>query len=152
MTIRSVASRAAVAPATAYTYFSSKNHLVAEIFWRRLIERPHVEATKNSPLERVIAVFQDLAEFLANEPELAAATSSALLGAEPDVKHLQVMIGTEINTRIVNALGPNVSADVIDALSLAWAGAMLQAGMGHTRFEQMGDRLARVATVLMADR
>jgi AcrR family transcriptional regulator len=152
MTIRSVASRAAVAPATAYTYFSSKNHLVAEIFWRRLSERPHIEATKESPLERVNAVFQDLATFLAGEPELAAATTAALLGAEPDVKHLQAMIGREIDTRIVNALGPTVSADVKDALSLAWAGAMLQAGLGHARFEQMGDRLARVATALMADR
>ena len=28
--------RAGVAPATAYTYFSSKSHLVAEVFWRRL--------------------------------------------------------------------------------------------------------------------
>jgi hypothetical protein len=25
-----------VAPATAYTYFASKDHLVAEVFWRRL--------------------------------------------------------------------------------------------------------------------
>lgn len=31
MTIRGVAARAKVAPATAYTYFSSKSHLVAEI-------------------------------------------------------------------------------------------------------------------------
>jgi AcrR family transcriptional regulator len=149
MTIRSVASRAAVAPATAYTYFSSKNHLVAEIFWRRLSERPHLEARKTSPLERVSAVFEDLAEFLAAEPELAAATSAALLGAEPDVKHLQVMIGVEINTRIENALGPDVLDDVKDALSLAWAGAMLQAGQGHAHFEQMGERLSRVAALLL---
>src|SRR4051812_34906156 len=36
LTVRSVARRAGVAPATAYTYFSSKDHLVAEVFWRRL--------------------------------------------------------------------------------------------------------------------
>ena len=32
LTVRAVAARAKVAPATAYTYFSSKNHLIAEIY------------------------------------------------------------------------------------------------------------------------
>ena len=36
LTVRAVARRAGVAPATAYTYFASKEHLVAEVFWRRL--------------------------------------------------------------------------------------------------------------------
>ncbi|MGV0803388.1 helix-turn-helix domain-containing protein, partial [Mycolicibacterium elephantis] len=31
LTVRGVAARAKVAPATAYTYFSSKNHLIAEV-------------------------------------------------------------------------------------------------------------------------
>uniref|UniRef100_UPI0024589EB2 TetR family transcriptional regulator n=1 Tax=Nocardia asiatica TaxID=209252 RepID=UPI0024589EB2 len=40
MTIRMVAAAAGVGTATAYTYFSSKEHLVAEIFWRRLVASP----------------------------------------------------------------------------------------------------------------
>ena len=36
LTVRSVARRAGVAPATAYTYFSSKDHLLAEVLWRRM--------------------------------------------------------------------------------------------------------------------
>src|ERR1700733_13704499 len=36
LSIREVAKRAGVAAATAYTYFGSKDHLLAEIFWRRL--------------------------------------------------------------------------------------------------------------------
>ena len=32
LTVRGVAARARVAPATAYTYFSSKNHLVAVVY------------------------------------------------------------------------------------------------------------------------
>src|SRR4051812_12952951 len=36
LTVRNVARRAGVAPATAYTYFASKNHLITEVFWRRL--------------------------------------------------------------------------------------------------------------------
>ena len=41
LTVRMVAAEAGVAAATAYTYFSSKSHLVAELFWRRLDAVPH---------------------------------------------------------------------------------------------------------------
>jgi AcrR family transcriptional regulator len=149
LTVRSVATRAGVAPATAYTYFSSKNHLVAEIFWRRLSDRPRLEASLPTPLARVVGVFDDLADFLAGEPALAAATTSALLGGEPDVRHLRLMIGNEINQRIVAALGDTASTEVLDALTLAWSGAMLQAGMGHAEYAQMGERLAKVARLVL---
>ena len=36
LTVRTVAARAGVSPATAYTYVASKNHLFAELFWRYL--------------------------------------------------------------------------------------------------------------------
>jgi AcrR family transcriptional regulator len=149
LTIRSVAGRAGVAPATAYTYFSSKNHLVAEIFWRRLAERPRIELAKTSPLERVVAVFDDLTDFLSHAPELAGAVTVALLGTEPDVRHLRVMIGTEINARIVDALGPGVSPAIVDAMAVLWSGALLQAGMGHARVEHIGSRLASAARLLL---
>jgi len=44
LTVRAVAARAKVAPATAYTYFASKNHLITEVFWRRLNALPPVDA------------------------------------------------------------------------------------------------------------
>jgi AcrR family transcriptional regulator len=152
LTIRSVAGRAGVAPATAYTYFASKNHLVAEVFWRKLNARPRIEHAKRLPLDRVTAVFDDLAVFLSAERELAAAVTTALLGGEPDVMRLQVMIGSEINHRIADALGPTPPDGVLDALSLAWAGALLQAGMGHARIEDLGIRLGSVARVLLGER
>ena len=40
LTVRRVAAEAGVGAATAYTYFSSKEHLVAEVFWRRLVASP----------------------------------------------------------------------------------------------------------------
>ena len=152
LTVRSVAARAGVAPATAYTYFSSKNHLVAEIFWRKLHERPRAEAGKAAALDRVIAVFADLTELLAGEPELCAAVTIALLGTDPDVRTLQLMIGREINARIGDALGASATAGIADALNLAWAGAFLQAGMGHAPVEKVGDRLAVVARLVLGGR
>ena len=149
MTIRTVAARADVAAATAYTYFSSKNHLVSEIFWRTLAERPRVTSRKTAPYGRVVEVFDDLGALMADEPELSAATTIALLSEEPDVKHLRVLIGTEMNERIAEALGAKHSPDLLDALSLAWSGAMLQVGMGHAAAGALGERLARVARLLM---
>ena len=40
LTVRNVARRAGVAPATAYNYFSSKDHLLAEVLWRGLQASP----------------------------------------------------------------------------------------------------------------
>ena len=45
LTIRTVAQRAGVSPATAYTYLASKHHLFAELFWRRLVTDPGPEPT-----------------------------------------------------------------------------------------------------------
>jgi AcrR family transcriptional regulator len=148
LTIRSVAGRANVAPATAYTYFSSKNHLVAEIFWRAIRRRAHPDQPLPGPAERVAAVFRDLAQFLADEPEVGRAVTSALLRDEPDVKRLREMIGLEINNRIVAAAGSVATADVLDALAIAWSGAMLQAGMGHCNYTQMGERLVATAQLI----
>jgi AcrR family transcriptional regulator len=149
LTIRSVAARAEVAAATAYTYFSSKNHLVAEIFWRTLSDRPRVSSRKTSPYGRVVEVFHDLANLVEEDPELSAAVTLALLSEEPDVKHLRTLVGAEINDRIAAVFDGRPPGDILDALSVAWSGAMLQVGMGHARAEDMGDRLARVARLLM---
>ena len=152
LTVRSVAGRAAVAPATAYTYFSSKNHLIAEIFWRRLVERPHVggeELSRLNPADAVIAVFTDLVEFIKYEPELAAAVTSALLGSDPDVRELRTLIGTEINDRLSTALGPDHDPDVLAVLNIVWSGALLQVGMGHARVERMGERLAAATHMVL---
>ena len=42
ITVRTIAKRAGVAPATAYTYFSGKDHLLAEVLWRRMQASPHL--------------------------------------------------------------------------------------------------------------
>jgi AcrR family transcriptional regulator len=50
LTIRAVATRAGVTHTTAYTYFASKAHLVAEVFWRRLQEVPRPAVDPGAPL------------------------------------------------------------------------------------------------------
>lgn len=149
LTVRMVAARAGVAPATAYTYFSSKEHLVAEVFWRRLANAPTADAESTSRADRVVAVLRGIALLLADEPELAAAVTSALLGHEPDVEHLRARIGLDIRHRISAALGADSDPDELEALELLYAGALVRAGMGYGTYEKLADRLETSARLLL---
>jgi len=150
LTVRNVAARAGVAPATAYTYFSSKDHLVAEVYWRRVQSLPAGTPDRSrTPAERVAATLSELALIVADEPELAAATTVALLSPEPDVKVLRDRIGATWHDRIVTALGDDARADTVTVLDLAVSGALLQTGMGHLSYADLPDLLADVATTVL---
>jgi AcrR family transcriptional regulator len=147
LTIRTVASRAGVSAATAYTYFGSKNHLFAEVFHRKVLLDSPVEITGRTPRQRVSAVTSHLARVLAERPHLAAAANHALLGTDPDVERLRVVIGAEIIGRFQRAVGDD--AALVDALTLALTGALLQTGMGLISYDELADRLDTVmATIL----
>jgi len=149
LTVRNAARRAGVAPATAYTYFGSKDHLIAEVFWRRLDGATAEPATGRTPLARVTATLRELALTIAEEPELAAASTTALLAADPDVRRLRNRVGTLMDGRLAAALGDDADPAVRRALNLALAGALLQAGMGYFSYTELADRMAEVATVLL---
>ena len=152
LTVRTVARRAAVAPATAYTYFSSKDHLIAEVMWRRFRSLPTTpHRSRRSAADRVISVLRDIGTFLADDPELAAAGTKALLGAGLDVKHIRDRIGSDVHGRLAAALGEQTDPAVLRALELAYSGAMLTAGLGHFGFDTVPDRLAGVARLLLGD-
>jgi AcrR family transcriptional regulator len=149
LTIRMVAGRAGVSSATAYTYFGSKNHLFAELFHRRVLLDHPGQAVGPTPITRVTSVTRHLATVLAQKPHLAAAANHALLGTDPDVERLRVVIGVEIVDRFRRALGDEADAEVLDALTLALTGALLQTGMGLISYDDLPERLdAVVATIL----
>ena len=151
-TVRNVAARAGVAPATAYTYFDSKEHLVSEVFWRRLDAlAPARLDRRRSPATRVGSMLREVAMLVADEPELSAACTIALLVDEPAVRRLRDRIGANIHQRLVSALGVD-DPDIIGALELAYSGAMLQTGTGHLSYDQLGDRLAATAQLILGGR
>ena len=149
LTIRLVAAEAGVGAATAYTYFSSKEHLVAEVFWRRLASSPvpanHAGA---APADRAVAVLRHIALLVADEPEFAGAVTAALLGRDPDVQHLRERIGGEIRDRLSGALGPGGDLDLVAALELLYTGALVHAGMGYASYAEVADRLESSARLL----
>jgi len=157
LTIRTVALRAGVSAATAYTYFTSKDHLFAELFWRHLAHHPASDAARHGtgdadPVVRLTALVRELGAMLADSPEMAAAATRALLGTDPAVERLRLRIGQEYLARFRVALGPGVDTEVLDTLTLTYMGALLQAGMGLLTYTETADRLVGAIEVVMSAR
>ena len=149
MTVRTVAQRAHVSPATAYTYLASKNHLFAELFLRFLLEDDRQEPAGDSSEERVRSVIQGLVVRLASAPALTAAVTPALLSSDTDIQRLRLRIGAEFVDRIVTALGEDADPALVEAVALSFSGALLQSGMGLMTYPEMGERLDAVVAVIM---
>jgi len=147
-TVRHVARRAGVAPATAYTYFASKEHLVTEVFWRRFAAQPDALAASD-PVGRVVEALAAFALVVADETELAAACTVAVLAPDPEVKLLRARIGTELHRRLAAALGDGADPAVIRTLQFAIAGVLLQVGTGHLGYDDLPRLLDEVARTVL---
>jgi AcrR family transcriptional regulator len=152
LTVRAVAARAKVAPATAYTYFSSKNHLIAEIYLDLMRQVPYFTDVNEPKPTRVEKALRSLALVVADEPEVAAACTTALLsGGDPTVRKVRDRIGGEIHRRIRSAVGPNADARVVSALEMTYFGALVNAGSGAFTYHQIADRLSYVVGLIVGD-
>lgn len=150
LTVRAVAARANVAPATAYTYFSSKNHLVAEVYLDLVRQVGYFTDVNESRLDRIRGALRSLALVVADEPEVAAACTTALLSNDDAVRPVRDRIGTEIHKRIKSALGPDTDARTVSALEMSYFGALVQAGSGAFTYRQIADRLGYVAGLILS--
>jgi len=149
-TVRGAAKRAGVAPATAYTHFASKDHLLAEVLWRGMeaLPRPEIAAGATA-LQRVEAELRTLGLFMADDPVLAAACTTALLGPGPEVRAVRLRFGAEVDARLRSALGEAHEPAVLQSLDVAYSGAMLWAGMGHLAFSEVPEVLSELAARLI---
>jgi AcrR family transcriptional regulator len=149
LTIRTVAQRAGVSPATAYTYLASKHHLFAELFWRRIVRDAGPEPEGATATARIQAFTRHMAGMLGRSPHLATAANIALLGTDPEVERLRLLIGAEFVQRFRDAIGEPVDPRVLEALTFAFSGALLQAGMGLITYDDLSRRLDDVVAVIM---
>lgn len=153
LTVRAVAKRAQVAPATAYTYFSSKNHLIAEVYLDLVRQVPYFTDVNDTMLARVHKSLHQLALVVADEPEVAAAVTTSLLsGNDPAVRKVRDRIGREIHLRIRAAMGPGADARVLSALEMTYFGALVQAGSGAFSYHQILDKLDYVVALILEGR
>jgi AcrR family transcriptional regulator len=151
LTVRAVAARAKVAPATAYTYFSSKNHLIAEVYLDLVQQVPFFTDVNEPMPTRVNKALRHLALVVADEPEVAAACTTALLGgnADPAVRTARDRIGAEIHRRITSAIGPDADPRTVSALEMTFFGALVNAASGAFTYHQIADRLAYVVGLVL---
>lgn len=153
LTVRQVAKAANVSGATAYNYFASKEHLLAEVYWRRLEALDRLELAPGTPLpERVDAAVAPIAHALDGEPELAAGVTTALLAHDPDVKVLRERIGALFGARIGAALGDDVPGEAQLAFTLMLLGALTSAGMQAFDYSAIPGLMTSFAATLEAGR
>jgi AcrR family transcriptional regulator len=149
MTVRLVAARAGVSVATAYSYFSSKEHLLTSEFWRRMCELPEPVFEKRSTVAaRVEAALGPVALLVADEPELAAGVTTSLLAHDPDVVALRDQMGAVFARRVSLALGGEVPSAAAPGLTMAFVGALLSAGMGNLEYRDIPGLLSGFASQL----
>jgi AcrR family transcriptional regulator len=152
LTVRAVAARAKVAPATAYTYFSSKNHLIAEVYLNLIRQVPYFTDVNDSRLDRVEKTLRNMALTVADEPEVAAACTTALLGGGDEaVRSVRDRIGAEIHRRIRSAVGPDADPRTLAALEMTFFGALVNAASGAFTYHQIADRLTYVVGLIVGD-
>ncbi|GAA5125793.1 TetR/AcrR family transcriptional regulator [Haloechinothrix salitolerans] len=136
LSVRSVARRADVSPATAYTYFSSKDHLISSVVWRR-IQDVTSSFTDDTDLHDMVRRITDV---FADEPELSRACTTALLGDDPEVTRLRDEIGTEMAKSLSRALG-SLPPEAVNSVTMAFVGGLVLSGMGYIPFDEVADRM-----------
>lgn len=147
-TVRTVAARAAVSPTTAYTYFPSKDALIAEVYLRLLREAAIFTDVNDTAERRVSAQLRELALLIADKPHLADACTIALMADDVVVNDVRAQIATEVGHRIAAALGPGYPGSVASILHMLFSGAMMHArstvgGYGHVA-DQLDDGVALI--------
>jgi AcrR family transcriptional regulator len=149
VTVRGVASRAGVATASAYHLVASKDHLLAETMWRELARLPAAVAPPADAQSRVLAELRLLGTFMAGDPLLAAAGTTALLGDGPDVQDVRLRMGRLVSDRLAGALGEPVDVPVLRSLNLLYTGTLLAVGLGHLRSAEAPGALTEAAALIL---
>jgi AcrR family transcriptional regulator len=149
LTVRSVAARAGVSPTTAYTYFPSKDALIAEVYLRLVREAPvHVDVNETAAA-RVKAQLRDLVLLVADTPHLADACTTALMADDAAVDDVRARIAAEIGRRITSSLGPGYRPEVAETLHLLFSGATVHARSNPGGYRQVADQLDTAVTQVL---
>jgi AcrR family transcriptional regulator len=146
ISIRGVARRAGVTHTTAYSYFTSKEHLVSEIHWRQMKALPPALAWPGASLiERVRIALDAPTAALAAEPELSRGLLVAIMGDAPDIRRLRELVGRELAHRLTTAFAPAEDPELVETLLIAYSGATTVVGTGSQDYLSV---MRRVETVV----
>ena len=149
LTMRAVAARAHVSAASAYTYFPSKDALIAEVYLRLIRGVPFYTDVNQSARERITAQVRAMALLVADDPKVTAACTVALMADDPLVAPAREKIAAEIFHRITSALGPRWPRDVATTLGMTFFGALVTARTGFLSYPEMADRLDKAVNLIL---
>lgn len=154
LTVRLVARRAGVSPATAYKVFSSKEHLVAAVLLRRLQGLPAVDPADPLPVaERLPAFVRGFAGTLLADPELRAALGSVFGSDDPDSARIRELVVADVTQRFEAVCRDDLADPARRTVLLAFAGLMVSAGAGLMAFSDLPGAITEVlGTVQGPDR
>lgn len=148
LTVRKVAARAGVAPATAYNYFDSREHLVAEVFLWVLCEMP-IQRPALATVAGAKSYARSLARTIAAEPEVAAAATGALLSSDAAVVRLRPAIQDRLMGGFNAHLRGVATRTQIEIIELSLSGALLRAGLGYLDYTALGALMSKVVNELV---
>ena len=126
--MRDVASTADVALGTIYRYFSSKDHLLAEVqveWVRDLSRRVHARPPRNGTIaDRAVDVLRRATRAMEQEPKLAEALVTALASNDPHAARCQAEIGAAMADAMALAFpedfDPAKRDDIVRTLGHVW--------------------------------
>jgi hypothetical protein len=113
---------------------------------------PYFTDVNDSRAHRVGQALRALTLMVADEPEVAAACTTALLSNNDQaVRAVRDHIGAEIHRRIKSAVGPDADPRTVSALEMTYFGALVHAGSGVVTYHQIADRLSYVVGLILGD-
>lgn len=149
LTIRAVAARAEVSVTTAYTYFPTKDALIAQIFLRTLRTAETFTDVNQTAAQRVSLQLKALTLLVADSPHLADACMTALMSDDSAVSPIRDDIAAEIHRRITASLGPGYPPETASTLHMLFSGALMHARSGAVTYAQIADQLTSAVTAIL---
>jgi TetR/AcrR family transcriptional regulator, cholesterol catabolism regulator len=155
--MRQVAARAGVSAATAYQYFTSKDHLLVDALVELVtdtttaIEKRPRRAGRTTA-DRVATTLRRAVQRVEREPNLYVALTRAYISGSPEVAHARGALEASTRRWIESALeGSNVDdADGVSAvLEAVLFAAMVGLVTGGTAPHEVGDTLERAVRTLL---
>lgn len=148
-TVRRAAQRAGVAPATAYTYFASKDHLIAEAFWRHAKTVKADPSHRTTPASGMLAVAQQIMSVWESEYALSSAARRAFSAREADVVRIGRQLHEFMKEGLAAAAGVDTDPRIVNVLILVLKGAFQVVCDGEKRFSRAAQDVAAAIELLL---
>jgi AcrR family transcriptional regulator len=150
VTVRTIAKRAGMASATAYTYFSGKEHLLAEAMWWHIRQSKYLADLSRDLPERVAESIRSL-NLDSLGVETVRACVMALWGQGPDVQKVRHLVTAELGSRLALALADQAHPAVLGVLAVTTIGALTSASVELIPLAALPTMIAEAAALMTTD-